>query len=182
MIEIIINKNEENKTILLVENGKVIENYEENNLEEMKEGNIYIGCVKNIIPGMQSAFVDIGTEKNAFIHLKDILPKINEKEEDKEKNKNVQITDVVKIGEKILVQIKKDSTDNKGSRISKHISLAGRYIIFMPNTNIITISQKIDNEKETNRLKKIIKNNIPEGNGAVIITAAFGKKEKEIID
>jgi len=183
MIEIIINKKENNKNILLIENGKVIENYEENNnFEEMKEGNIYIGKIKDIIPGMQAAFVDIGTEKNAFIHLKDILPKINEKEENKSKNDKVEIKNVVNINEKILVQIKKDSTENKGARISKHISLAGRNLIFMPDTNIITISQKIDNEKEIERLIKIVKENIPEGNGAVIRTSANGKKNEEIIN
>jgi len=183
MIEIIINKKENNKNILLIENGKVIENYEENNnFEEMKEGNIYIGKIKDIIPGMQAAFVDIGTEKNAFIHLKDILPKINEKEENNNKNNKVEIKNVVNINEKILVQIKKDSTENKGARISKHISLAGRNLIFMPDTNIITISQKIDNEKEIERLIKIVKENIPEGNGAVIRTSANGKKNEEIIN
>jgi len=183
MIEIIINKKENNKNILLIENGKVIENYEKNkNIEEMKEGKIYIGKIKDIIPGMQAAFVDIGTEKNAFIHLKDILPKINEKEENKSKNDKVEIKNVVNINEKILVQIKKDSTENKGARISKHISLAGRNLIFMPDTNIITISQKIDKEKEIERLIKIVKENIPEGNGAVIRTSANGKKNEEIIN
>jgi len=180
MLEIIINKNEKNKNIILVENGKVLENYEDNNLGEMKEGNIYIGNVKDIIPGMQAAFVDIGTEKNAFIHLKDILPKINEKEENKEKNIKVQIKDVAKINDKILVQIKKDSTENKGARISKHISIPGRYLVFMPETNIITVSQKIEDEKEIERLINIVKENIPEGNGAVIRTSAYGKKEEII--
>ena len=79
MLELIINKNKENKIITLVENGKLLEVYEENNQDSRNEGNIYIGVVKDIVKGMQSAFVDIGTEKNSLIHLKDILPKIDQK-------------------------------------------------------------------------------------------------------
>ena len=76
MTELLIQENQEKKQIALVENGKLIEYYEEDNETNIREGNIYIGIVKDIIKGMQAAFVDIGTEKNSFIHLKDILPKI----------------------------------------------------------------------------------------------------------
>ena len=77
MTEIFIKKEQEGKKIALVENGILTEYYEENEEDNRREGNIYIGIVRNIIKGMQSAFVDIGTEKNSFIHLKDVLPKIN---------------------------------------------------------------------------------------------------------
>ena len=81
MIEIIIDKKEDIKTIAVVENGKLIEIYEENkeNKHERNEGNIYAGIIKDIIPGMQAAFIDIGTEKNSFIHVKDIIPQVDEK-------------------------------------------------------------------------------------------------------
>ena len=81
MTEIFVQKNENKKEIALVENGILVEYYEEENEEDRKEGNIYIGIVKDIIEGMQSAFVNIGTEKNSFIHLKDVLPKIDETKE-----------------------------------------------------------------------------------------------------
>ena len=81
MTELLIQENQEKKQIALVENGKLIEYYEEDNETNRREGNIYIGIVKDIIKGMQAAFVDIGTEKNSFIHLKDILPKIDETKE-----------------------------------------------------------------------------------------------------
>ncbi len=81
MIEIIIQIRNNGKQIALVENGKLIEYYEEDKEYKRREGNIYIGIVKDVINGMQSAFVDIGTEKNSFIHLKDILPKIDEKKQ-----------------------------------------------------------------------------------------------------
>ena len=85
MTELYIQTINNKKEIALVENGKLIEYYEEDSIER-KEGNIYIGIVKDIIKGMQSAFVDIGTEKNSFIHLKDILPKVDEKKEKYDEN------------------------------------------------------------------------------------------------
>ena len=86
MLEIFVDKKENQEKVALVENGNLIEYYEEDENTDRKEGNIYIGTVRDIVPGMQSAFVDIGTEKNSFIHLKDILPKIDEKMEKFESN------------------------------------------------------------------------------------------------
>lgn len=178
MLEIIINKNKEQKEIALVENGKLVEYYlDEESIR--KEGNIYIGIVKDIVKGMQSAFVNIGTEKNSFIHLKDILDKVDESKEHKEIK--TDISKVIKKGQKILVQVKKDSNQLKGARISTHINLPGKYIAIMPNTDIITVSQKIEDKKEQQRLKKLVKENLSTGNGAVIRTSAVGK-ESEIIE
>ena len=180
MFEILINKKDEQKEIALLENGKLAEYYiddEENS--NRREGNIYVGIVRNIINGMQSAFVDIGTERNSFIHLKDILPKKDEKKEKEEQE--IDIKDVIKPGQKVLVQVKKDSNMQKGARVSTHINLSSKYIALMPHTDIITISQKIEDKKEQERLIKIVKENLSEGNGAVIRTSAEGK-EKEIIE
>ena len=87
MIEVIINKQQENQIISLVENGKLIEVYNENkeSKKARNEGNIYIGVVKDVVPGMQAAFIDIGTEKNSFIHVKDVVPQVDEKIEVKMK-------------------------------------------------------------------------------------------------
>lgn len=167
------------KEIALVENEKLIEYYEEEDTIERKEGNIYIGIVKDIIKGMQSAFVDIGTEKNSFIHLKDILPKVDEKKQ--KYDENIDISQVAKQGQKLLVQVKKDSNEKKGARVSTHINLPSKYIVFMPNTDIVTVSQKIEDEKEQQRLIKLVKENLSKGNGAIIRTSAEGK-EKEIIE
>ena len=179
MTELLIQVNNDQKQILLVENGNLIEYYEENDNSNRNEGNIYIGIVKDIIKGMQAAFVDIGTEKNSFIHLKDILPKIDETKE--ESDNSIDISDVVKQNQKILVQVKKDSNQKKGARVSTHINLPSKYIVFMPNTDIITVSQKIENEEEQKRLIRLVKENLSEGNGAIIRTSAQGK-EKEIIN
>lgn len=179
MIELIVNKSNDTKIIAAVENGKLVEIYEENEQSQKarNEGNIYIGIVKDIVPGMQAAFVDIGTEKNSFIHVKDVVPQVDEKIE---KRIDKKIKDVVKSGEKILIQIKKDSNEKKGARTSTHIKLTGKYVILMPNTNIVTISQKIENDKERERLLKIVKKVLPENTGAIVRTAALKKNGEEI--
>ena len=179
MLELMIKRKETQRQIALVEDGNLIEYYEEGEEDNKNEGNIYIGVVKDIVKGMQAAFVDIGIEKNSLIHLKDILEK---KDQKKEKTSfHEDINTVIKPNQKLLVQIKKDSNEKKGARISTHINLPGKYIVLMPNTDIITISQKIENEAEQERLKKLVSENISKGNGAVIRTSAEGK-EKEIIE
>ena len=179
MLEIIVNKQKDIKTIALLENGNLVEQYEEKDNSNRNEGNIFIGTVKDILPGMQSAFVDIGTEKNSFIHLKDILSQVDEKKGEKQEEKDIK--DVVKINDKILVQVKKDSNAKKGARVSTHINLPSKYIVLMPNTEIITVSQKIEDKTERNRLIDIMKSNLPKGNGAVIRTSANGKSEEELV-
>lgn len=179
MTEIIIQTENKEKKIALIENGKLIEYYVEDKENRRKEGNIYIGIVKDVISGMQSAFVDIGTEKNSFIHLKDILPKIDETKESQKEG--IEISRVVKRNQKLLVQVKKDSNEKKGARISSHINLPGKYIALLPNADIITVSQKIEDKKEQERLIKLVKENLSEGNGAIIRTSAR-HKEKEVIE
>ena len=181
MLELIVEqKDNNNKSIALVQNGELIEYYEEANDIGRNEGNIYIGIIKDIVKGMQSAFIDIGTEKNGFIHVKDILPKIDETKESY--SDKLQIENIIKRGQKILVQVKKDSSEKKGARVSTHINLPGKYIALMPNTDIITISQKIEDENERKRLIKLVKENISNGNGAVIRTSAQNKTDEIIED
>lgn len=179
MTEIIVQVGNNGKQIALIENGKLVEYYQESDEYRRREGNIYIGIVRDIINGMQSAFVDIGTEKNSFIHLKDILPKIDETKESQKET--IEIKNVVKPNQKLLVQVKKDSNEKKGARVSTHINLPSKYIALLPNTNIITVSQKIEDKKEQERLIKLVKENLSDGNGAIIRTSAQNK-EKEIIN
>lgn len=180
MTELFIQSKQEERKIVLVENGKVIEYYEENNEINRREGNIYIGIVKDIVKGMQSAFVDIGTEKNSFIHLKDILPKVDETKTEVDTDQD--ISKIIKTGQKLLVQIKKDSNEKKGARVSTHINLPSKYIALMPNTDIVTVSQKIENKEEQERLIKLVRENLSEGNGAIIRTSAENKSEEIIED
>ncbi len=180
MTEILVQAEDEKRKIALLENGKLLEYYEEDESNSRKEGNIYIGIVKDIVKGMQSAFVDIGTEKNSFIHLKDILPKIDETKQTQEEN--IEISKIVKPNQKILVQVKKDSNEKKGARVSTHINLPSKYIALLPNTDIVTISQKIEEQEEQKRLLKLVKENLSKGNGAIIRTSAKGKNEEIIED
>lgn len=184
MKEIIINVDKENnKIIMLVENGNLIERYFENNETKRLEGNIYVGKIQNVLQGMQAAFVDIGEGKNTFIHLKDILPKLDTKTNDTEELiKKSNIKDIAKPGMPILVQVKRDSTNKKGARVSTHINLPGRFCVYMPDVDFITISQKIEDEKERQRLMQIVKNNMPKNAGIIVRTSAIKKSETEIVE
>lgn len=182
MREILVNVDEQNnKTIVVVENGKLIEKYQENYGEERLEGNIYLGKVENVLLGMQAAFVDIGKEKNTFIHIRDIIPKASNETGNKNEPLNKHnIKNYIKTGMPILVQIKKDATSKKGARVSTHINLSGRYTVLMPNSDFITISKKIEKETEKNRLLKIVKEIVPQNYGIIIRTSAKEKSEEEI--
>lgn len=173
MLEVIINKSENKKSIMLVENGILVEKHEEHENHQRLEGNIYCGKVQNVLEGMQSAFIDIGDKKNGFIRLKDLLPKEDEAKENIEfKVPNCNIKDVIKKDMKILVQVKRDGTEAKGARVSTHINLPGRFVVFMPNSNFITVSQKIEDKKERERLIGIVKEILPKNTGAILRTSS----------
>lgn len=181
MLEIIINKEPDKKSIMLVENGILVEKHEEHHNRQRLEGNIYCGKVQNVLEGMQSAFIDIGDKRNTFIRLKDLLPKEDEsKSNDGYKLPDCNIKDFVKQDMKILVQVKRDGTEKKGARVSTHINLPGRFVVFMPNSNFITVSQKIENEEEKQRLINIVKDILPENTGAIVRTSSEGIDEVSI--
>lgn len=182
MQEIIVHVGQNNdKTVALIENGKLIEKYEETDARKRLEGNIYIGRVENVLLGMQAAFVNIGEDKNTFIHIRDIIPKVsNETGNKNEELSKHNIKNYVRVGMPILVQVNRDSTNKKGARVSTHISLSGRFVVIMPNAEFITVSQKIENEKEAKRLKELVSKYIPENYGVIIRTASQGKSANEI--
>lgn len=183
MLELLIDVNKNEKNILLVENGKLIEKYMETENQDRIEGNIYLGIVENVLPGMQAAFINIGKDRNTFIHIRDLIPKVSDETGNKNEDfKEYDIKNYLKKGMPILVQVKKDSTNKKGARTSAHLSIPGRLVVLMPNEKFITISQKIDDEKERKRLKDILEKNLPKGYGAIIRTSAIFKNEEEIIN
>lgn len=179
MQEIIINVDEDkNKIVALMENGKLVEKYDEVSGQNRLEGNIYIGKVENVLYGMQAAFVNIGEEKNTFMHIRDIMPRVsNETGNKNEMLSKHDIKNYIKQGMPVLVQVKRDSTNKKGARVSTHINMPGRFVVIMPNTEFITVSQKIEDQEEKERLKNIVKENLPKGYGAIIRTSAYGKEE-----
>lgn len=182
MSEILINCNsQKEKTIAIVDNGVLIEKYEETSDYKRIEGNIYLGKVTDILPGMQAAFIDIGEDTNAFLHIKDILPKVsNETGNKEEEYSKYNIRNFIKIGMPILVQVKKDKTEKKGARVSTHLNIAGRYVVLMPNLNFTTVSQKIEDKKEAERLKQIVNEIQTESHGIIVRTSAIGKSEQTI--
>jgi ribonuclease, rne/rng family len=130
---------------------------------------------------MQAAFVDIGKEKNTFIHIRDVMPKASNETGNKNEPLNkYNIKDYIRTEMPILVQVKKDSTSKKGARVSTHMNISGRYIVLMPNSEFITVSKKIEDIKEKNRLLNIVKPIVPKGYGIIIRTSAEGKNETEI--
>ena len=179
MKEIFINKQKHISKIVLLENGNVIEKYEEDDRKKRLEGKIYIGKVQNVLQGMQAAFIDIGEEKNTFIHLKDILPKVNIVKHQSQKEEK-DIKKLVKQGDKILIQVKRDATNMKGAKVSTHISIPSRYFVLMPNTDIRTISQKIEKKEERGRLNKIIKELLPDNYGVIARTSSINKPKEEL--
>lgn len=153
------------KIITLIEDYKLVERYIETS-DESIEGNIYIGVVKNIVPGIKAAFVDIGQDKNAFIHFEDIYKTKHE----------------IKINEKLLVQVQKDEINQKGAKLTTNIKLTGRQIVLLPNTELITVSRKIDNDKVKEKLVEIVKENLPKGMGAIIRTTSAKATQSDILE
>ncbi len=183
MYNILIENKNNITTIAVVQNSEVVEIYQEKDDEKRLEGNIYLGKVKNIIPGMQSAFIDIGESKNALVHIKDIIPKAsNVTGNVYEDTSKMNISSIIKSGQEVLVQVKRDCNEQKGPRVTTDIKINGKFSIFMPYSNFITVSQKIEDENEKNRLKEIAKEVLPKNSGAIIRTAAKGRKTKEIQD
>lgn len=170
MNEIIINKEKNIKSVLLVNNGILVEKYQCSDNQIEIEGNIYVGIIKDILVGMQAAFVDIGEEKNAFIHLEEILGKGYTKKD----------LSKLKIGMSVLVQVKRGATSNKGARIVTNIQLPGRFLVFMPKENFVTVSQKIESDEEKQRLINIVKKYLPNNAGIILRTSAIDKNEEEI--
>lgn len=176
--ELVICKYNDKKLIALLEDEELVERYEEDENDKSIEGNIYVGKVQNILTGLQSAFVNIGEKKNAFIHVKDILPKVDITKEDVLETK--PINELVKPGEPLIVEVKKEAIDKKGPRLSTHITLTSRFVVFMPNATFVTVSQKIEDENERDRLKKIVEKYLPENTGAIIRTVAENHSEEDL--
>ncbi|MBE6073372.1 MAG: Rne/Rng family ribonuclease [Selenomonas ruminantium] len=159
---------EENR-VAMVEDG-VLEAIEmERSSHSHLVGNIYKGQVQNVLPGMQAAFVDIGTEKNAFLYIGDGLPQ--------DVVKALPKVQHIHIGQRLPVQIIKDAIGTKGPRATTHISLPGRNVVLMPTAAYIGMSRRIDDEAERSRLHAIASRICPEGMGLIIRTVAAGQSE-----
>ncbi len=198
--ELIIKANPNEVEIALVEDKFLVELHKEKSSSEHLVGDIYLGKVKKIMSGLNAAFVDVGYEKDAFLHYLDLGPQFNSFSKftkialsgnvpqtnmnsfklEPEIDKASKIHSVIKSGQLVLVQIAKEPISTKGPRITSEISLAGRYIVLTPFSNRISISQKIKNENERNRLKRLILSIRPENFGVIIRTVSEGKNVAEL--
>lgn len=192
--EILINFMPEEVRVGLLEGGQVVEFYVERKRDASLVGNIYMGRAVKILPGMQSAFVDIGLERAAFLYVADIMADIEEyapflEEEEKEDSvelisrrgrPDLSIEELIQPGQEILVHVSKDPIGSKGARVTSYITMPGRYLVLMPNVEHIGISRRISDEKERARLKAIAETIQPKGYGLIIRTASEGCSEEEL--
>lgn len=165
MNSIIIDASCHEDKIGIIENDELVEFYVERYDDKKLVGNIYRGRVVNVLSGMEAAFVDIGIGKNAYLYINDVLPK-------DDASNHVHITDLIKSGQDLLVQVIKESFGNKGPKVTAHITLPGRYLVLTPFNDSIYISRRIVNEKERERLKSIGEKIKYDGYGMIIRTAS----------
>ncbi|XCI75246.1 MAG: Rne/Rng family ribonuclease [Flavobacteriales bacterium] len=198
--ELIISARREEVAIALLEKGKLSELHWETIDKKFSVGDLFLGKVKKIIQGLNAAFVSINTSKDAFLHYQDLGPQIRSfmkfltRAQDKNKptpnlsrftleddiSKSGVITEILQPGQEILVQITKEPISNKGPRLSSEISIAGRYLVLMPFSEKISISQKIKDRNEKGRLMEVIKKIKPKGFGVIIRTVAQDKKAETL--
>jgi ribonuclease G len=183
--KLIINISPEQTRVALLENNtQLSELYIERKKDASLVGNIYKGKVVKILPGMQSAFVDIGLEKAAFLHAADVLSgfdySIFGEDLDETVSLQLPIEDLLREGEEVFVQVSKDSIGSKGARVTSYITLPGRYLVLMPGVDHIGISRKIVDEEERTRLKNIVNELKQKNFGFIIRTASEGCTEEEL--
>ncbi|WP_372947910.1 ribonuclease E/G [Mariniphaga sp.] len=186
--------------IALQENKKLVELTREKSGARFAVGDIYLGKVKKIMPSLNAAFIDVGYEKDAFLHYLDMGPQfatlnkflrivsskktkvttISKIHSEPDINKEGRITEILKVGQSILVQVAKEPISTKGPRLTSEISIAGRFMVLMPFSDKVSISQKIKSNEEKSRLKKLIQSIKPRKYGVIIRTAAEGKKVAEL--
>lgn len=182
--EILINITPRETRVALVENGMLQEVYIERAGKRGIVGNIYKGKVSRVLPGMQAAFIDIGLERAAFLHASDINTGAGENGDESNPDKRPsEITDLVKEGQTVLVQVIKDPLGTKGARLTTHITVPSRYLVLLPGEKIIGISTKIDNEDERSRLKNTVAalHDNDDGHGFIIRTVAEGIDANDLV-
>jgi ribonuclease E len=165
----------ERTQIAVLEDRTLVEHYVTRDEDVTFVGNIYMGRVQNVLPGMEAAFLDIGKGRNGVLYAGEVLYD----EQDLEEESDQRIENVLKPGKKVLVQVTKDPMGTKGPRLTMHLSLAGRYVVLAPDSTLFGISRKLTDE-ERDRLRRIVKAAKPEGHGVIVRTAAEGATEEQL--
>ncbi len=198
--ELIIRSSSNNVDFALLKDGKLIELQKDEDDSNFSVGDVFMAKIRKSVPGLNAAFVNVGYEKDAFLHYHDLGPKLptllkfvkrvsTGKLRDyslknfpfeKDIDKNGSIADALKSNQSVLVQIVKEPISTKGPRISSELSIAGRYVVLVPFSDRISISQKIESKEEKDRLKRLLKSITPKGFGVIVRTVAEGKKVAEL--
>ena len=198
--ELIIRSSSEHVDFALLKDGKLIELQKDEDGNNFSVGDVFIAKIRKTVPGLNASFVNVGYEKDAFLHYHDLGPKLPSllkftkrvstgKLKDfslknfpfeKDIDKDGKIVDALKSNQSLLVQIVKEPISTKGPRISSELSIAGRYIVLVPFSNRISISQKIEDREEKDRLKRLVKSITTPGFGIIVRTVAQGKKVAEL--
>lgn len=174
--EIIANCMEDEKRIAVIENGRLVELGIERKESEKIIGNIYKGRVENVLPGISSAFVNIGLDKNAYLYISDVA----DQSYSNHNNQNKAIDQVLKKGDVLMVQVAKEAIGTKGVKISMDISLPGRFLVYLPYQTSIGVSKNIEEDSERRRLKDMLESMRPKRGGFIVRTEAEGVEEKEM--
>jgi len=167
--------------VAILEEGILVEYYVERPVSQRIVGNVYKGKVENVLPGMQAAFVNIGLERNAFLYVDDAFLKPGEEDEDiPEDVRRMTIRDILHVGQEISVQIAKEPIGTKGARVTRHLTLPGRYLVLMPTVDYVGVSRRIQDEEEREGLRKMADRLKPQGMGLIVRTVAEGRSESEL--
>ena len=198
--ELVVDVQEKEISIALLEDSRLVSLQKESRNQAYAVGDLYLAKVKKLMPGLNAAFVDVGYEKDAFLHYLDLGPQFStyaeyfkEADADKRKVPNISkfkrendipkqgtITDVLKPGQQLLVQIAKEPISTKGPRLTTELTFTGRYMILMPFGDKISISQKIKSTEEKIRLRQLIGSIKPKGFGVIVRTSAENKRVAEL--
>ena len=198
--ELVIDSRSTEVVIALLKEGRLIELHKQKHDNNYSVGDIYLGKVKKIVPGLNAAFVGVGHKKDGFLHYLDLGAQVNsfkkftEKTKtsklntaslknfrnEKDTQKDGKIVETLKSGEHLMVQVSKEPISSKGPRLTTELSFAGRYMVMIPFSDRVSISQKIKSNEEKSRLKKLIHSIKPKGFGVIIRTVAEGKKVADL--
>ena len=184
---LLINSRSYQTRVALVSSGSLLELYQERTIRGGLAGNVYLGRVARVLPGMQAAFVDIGLAKAAFLYVGDVhhppvmSDLLNGDQVQKPESGHTQIEDMLSEGQDLLVQVSKEPLGSKGARITSHITLPGRNLVFMPTVDHVGVSRRITDEQERNRLRAVIEDLRPLGAGFIARTASEGASADKLM-
>ncbi len=179
--EILVSVDQDDIRVAITEDDEVAELYIERPGSQRLVGNIYKGKVENVLPGMEACFVDVGLERNTFLYVDDAYPVRSEEEDDLPDDvRNAAINRLVHSGQEVMVQIVKEPIGSKGARVTRNVTLPGRYLVLMPAVDYVGVSRRINDDDERKRLRSIADSLRPSGCGLIVRTVAGGRSKNDL--